>query len=103
AVNIFAAFVQRDKYGVFRDCGRDRGGLLGDACGWVAGAAFGNFMDIEAAEAELAADVVEALPVALGELALRSLFQPADGNDDESHSIFRQSGKGLPDKTRRSN
>src|SRR6201984_2949460 len=47
AVNIFAAFVQRDKYGVFRDCGRDRGGLLGDACGWVAGAAFGNFMDIE--------------------------------------------------------
>src|SRR6202008_4171229 len=103
AVNIFAAFVQRDKYGVFRDCGRDRGGLLGDACGWVAGAAFGNFMDIEAAEAELGADVVEALPVGLREPALRSLFQPADGNDDESHEHFPAKRKGLPDKTRRCN
>jgi hypothetical protein len=45
-------------------------------------------MDVKAAEAELAADVVEPPPVPLGELALRTLFQPADGDDDKTHEHF---------------
>ena len=35
-------------------------------------------MDLEAAKAELAADVVEAFAVALGQFPLRALLQPAD-------------------------
>src|SRR5579883_1849968 len=101
--DIFAAFVERDKHGVFRDCGRDRRGLLRDARSCVAGAAFRNFVNLEAAKAELAADVLEALAVALGELALRSGFQPADGYDDESHPFFRRSRTCLPDNKCRSN
>ena len=42
-------------------------------------------MDIEAAEAELAADLVEALGIALGQFTLRPLLEPANGNDDDSH------------------
>ncbi|MGA7994464.1 MAG: hypothetical protein WCA28_06085 [Bradyrhizobium sp.] len=50
-------------------------------------------MDIEAAKAELAADVVEPFAVTLAQFPLRALFQPADGDHDEAHrSIFRQSG-----------
>ena len=35
-------------------------------------------MDFEAAKAELAADVVESLAIALGQFPLRALLQPAD-------------------------
>ncbi len=35
-------------------------------------------MNVEAAEAELAADVVEALAIALGQYPFRTLLQPAD-------------------------
>jgi hypothetical protein len=45
-------------------------------------------MNVKAAEAEHAADVVEPLPVPLGELTLRTLFQPADGNHDKTHEHF---------------
>src|ERR1700730_17072013 len=43
-------------------------------------------MNIETAKTKFAADVVEALAIALGQLPLRALFQPADGNDDEAHA-----------------
>ena len=43
---------------------------------------FRDFMNIEAAKAELAADVVEPLAVAFGELPFGALLQPADGDDD---------------------
>ena len=42
-------------------------------------------MNLEAAKAELAADVVEALAIAFGQFPLRALFQPADGDHDEAH------------------
>src|SRR5215471_11615692 len=87
-VDILAALVEWDKHGVFGNCRRNRRCLLGNARGCVAGPAFRNFMDVEAAEAELAADVAEPLLVPLGELALRTLFQPADGNDDKTHEHF---------------
>ena len=45
-------------------------------------------MDLEAAKAELAADVVEALAIAFGKFPLRALLQPADRNDDKSHEHF---------------
>ena len=35
-------------------------------------------MNFKAAEAELAADVVEALAIAFGQFPLRTLLQPAD-------------------------
>ena len=91
AVDIVAALVERHQDGFLGDRGRNRRGLLGHPGRGVAGAAFGNFMNLEAAKAELAADVVEALAIALGQFPLRALLQPADGNDDEAHEAF--SGK----------
>ena len=92
AVDVVAALVERHQHGFLGNRGRNRRGFLGDPGRGVAGAAFGNFMNLEAAKAELAADVVEALAVALGQFPLRALLQPADGNDDEAHQgIFRQS------------
>src|SRR5215475_9618567 len=52
-VDIVAALVEGDKHGVFRDCGRNRGGFLGDSRRRVTGAALGDLMNVEAAEAEL--------------------------------------------------
>ena len=42
-------------------------------------------MNLEAAKAELAADILEALAVTLGELPFRALFQAADADHDETH------------------
>ena len=42
-------------------------------------------MNLKAAKAELATDIVEALAIAFGQFPLRALFQPADCNDDEAH------------------
>src|SRR5215212_1687143 len=42
-------------------------------------------MDRETAKAELAADVLEALAIAFGQLLLRALLQPADRDHDNSH------------------
>src|SRR6201986_1953111 len=67
-VDIVAAFVQAHNHGVLRDQRGDRSSLLGDPRRNVTRAAFGNFMDVEAAEPELAADLVETLAVAFGEL-----------------------------------
>src|ERR1700755_3380474 len=66
-VDIVAALVERDKHGVFRDCGRDRRRLFGDSRRRLACRALGELADVERAEAELAAALVEALAVALGE------------------------------------
>ena len=44
-------------------------------------------MNVEAAKAELAADVVEPLAIALGKFPFRALLQPADCNDDEAHAV----------------
>src|SRR5262249_55045093 len=53
----------------------------------VAGAAFGNLVDIEAAETQPAADVVKALAIAFGEFPFRPLLQPTDGNHKDSHQL----------------
>jgi hypothetical protein len=42
-------------------------------------------MNLEAAKAELAADVVEALAIALRQFPLRALLQSANGNHDNAH------------------
>src|SRR6185437_8174097 len=73
AVDVLAALVETHKHGVFRDCGRYRGTFFGDSRGRVARAAFGNLMNVEAAKAELAAGIVEAPGIALGQLALGPL------------------------------
>jgi len=78
AVDVFAALVERHQNRLVRNRGQDRRGFLGHPGGRVAGAAFGNFMDVEATKTELAADIVEALSVALGQFPLRALLQPAD-------------------------
>ena len=54
--------------------------------GRIARATLGNLMDLKAAEAELAADIVEALVVALGELPLGPLLQTADRGDQDAHA-----------------
>ena len=78
AVDALAALVERHQHGLFRDRGRDRRGFLGDPGRRIAGAAFRDLVNLEAAKAELAADIVEALAVALGQFPLRALLQPAD-------------------------
>jgi hypothetical protein len=45
-VDVFAALIERDKYGVFRDCGRDRGGLFGDSRRCLACTAFADLADV---------------------------------------------------------
>src|SRR6476661_4385700 len=59
AVEAVAALVQRNQQRFIGNGGRYRPGFLGDPGGGIAGAALGNFMDLEAAKAELAADIVE--------------------------------------------
>src|SRR5436189_321150 len=53
--------------------------------GSVARPAFGNFMNVETTEAELAADVVKALAKTLGKLPFGTLLQPADSDDSQAH------------------
>src|SRR5665647_2877180 len=78
AVDVVTALVQRHQDGFRRYCGRNRGGFLGHPGRGVAGAALGDFLDIEAAKAEFAANVVESLAIAVREFPLRTLLQPAD-------------------------
>ena len=78
AVDALAVLVECHQQVLFRKQRRDRGGLFGDPCRGIAGAAFGNFMNFEAAKTELAADLVETLAIAFGQFPLRALFQPAD-------------------------
>src|SRR5207302_1970209 len=94
AVDILAAFVERHEGGFRRDCGRNHARFLGNPSCGVTGAAFRNFLNLEAAKTEFTADVVESLAIAFSQLPLRTLLQPADRNDDKAHTafIFRQSG-----------
>src|SRR5664279_305043 len=86
AVDIVTALIQRHQDGFRRNCRQNRRGLLCDPGRGVARAAFRNFMNFQAMKAELAANVVESLQVAFGQLPLRTLLQPANGNDDEAHT-----------------
>src|SRR5205085_11955890 len=46
-------------------------------------------MNLQAAKAELAADSVEALAIAVRQLPFGTLLQPADGDDDQAHGMRR--------------
>ena len=59
AVDIVPAFIERHQDGFCRDCRRNRRGFLGYPGRGVPRAAFRNFMNLKAAETELAADIVE--------------------------------------------
>ena len=78
AIDALAALVERHQDGLFGDRGRDRRRFFGYSGRSIACAAFRDLMNLEAAKAELAADIVEALAIALGEFPLRTLLQPAD-------------------------
>src|SRR6476661_9819297 len=78
AIDALAVLVQRHQHGFLRYRSRNRRGLLRYPGRAVARAAFRNFMNREAAKAELAADVPEALAIAFGQFLLRALLQPAD-------------------------
>src|ERR1700687_2779226 len=78
AVDAVAALVERYQHRFSGNCRRYSGGFVGHpGCG-VAGATFGNFLDLKAAKTEFAADIVKPLTMALGHLPLRALLQPAD-------------------------
>jgi hypothetical protein len=85
AVDALAAFVERDQRLLLRQQRRDRRSFFGNPRGGVARAAFRDLMDVEAAKPELAADILEALAVTLGELPFRALFQTADADHDKAH------------------
>ncbi|EAQ37497.1 hypothetical protein NB311A_04279 [Nitrobacter sp. Nb-311A] len=42
-------------------------------------------MDIKAAKAELAPDILKAFTIAIGQFSLRTLLKTTNGNDDQSH------------------
>src|SRR5918995_3409566 len=68
AIDVLAVLVQRHQHGFLRYRRRNPCGFLRYPGRGVARAAFRNFMDREAAKAELAADVLEALAIAFGQL-----------------------------------
>ncbi len=73
AVDGFAALVEGNDGRFVRNQRRDRGGFIRHAPGGVTRPAFRNFMNLKAAKTELAANIVEALPVAFGKLPFRPL------------------------------
>src|SRR5207237_9471317 len=87
-----ACIIQRLGYGSGWNGSVNGRGCLGHpGCG-LACSAFRYFVDIEAAKAKFAADIVKSFAIALHQFPFRTLLQPADGNDNEAHqSIFRQS------------
>src|ERR1700710_1695245 len=85
AVDAFSAFIERHQDRFFRDLRRNRRGFLVYAGRCVPRAAFRNFMNLEAAKAELAAQFAKSLRKAFGKFPLRALLEAADCNDDEGH------------------
>src|SRR3569832_1579267 len=85
AVDIVATLIQRDQHGFWRDRRRNGRGFLRDAGVGVARPALGQLANLEAAESELAADIVEALAIALGKFPFRPLLEPSDSDDEEAH------------------
>ena len=64
---------------------QQRGAFLGAALGSGGGAAFGQLMPGDWAQAQALAEIGEAVAIALQQLALGPVLQPADGGDDEAH------------------
>src|SRR5450755_3909625 len=83
--DILTVLVKRDKHGFLRDCRRNRRALFREPRRCVTRATLGDLMNLDAAKAKLAADLVATLPVAIGQFSLGALLQPADSNDDEAH------------------
>ena len=78
AVDAGAALVERHQHGFVGDQGSNRTGFVVDPRRRVARPAFRNFQNIEAAKTELAADIVEAIAVTLGQFPFGALLEPAD-------------------------
>ena len=92
-VDVFAALVQNDDD---RSGGNDvgeRDRLLDTPAFGVLRTAFTNFDDFKVAKAELTSGHFRAFAIRRGELALRSLFETADGGNEKAHGATR-SGKG---------
>src|SRR3954452_3994364 len=88
-IQILAALVQRHQDRFFGNMRGDRRGLFGHPRCRIARAAFGQFVDGELAESELAAGLVEPLEIALGKLPFGALLQPAHRNDGYRYDMFR--------------
>jgi len=59
----------------------------------IVGTALADLDHVKGGKADAAAGIGRALAIALGKFPLRTLLQPANGNDDEAHNgTFRQSG-----------
>ena len=86
AVDVFALFVQCHQDSTFGNQSENRRSLFTNTLFGIAGATFRDFMDVEAAEAALASDIIEASTIAISEFPLRTLLETANGNDDESHA-----------------
>src|SRR5262249_40762982 len=86
AAHVLAALVQdhRDR-AIGHDIG-DGDRFFEHAPGGVAGAALLDLDDVEGVQTDAATGVGRAFAIALGELALRTLLQPADGGDDDAHA-----------------
>ena len=85
AVDTFTFFVQRHQNHLFGSQRKYCRRFFTNALLSIAGAAFHNFMDIKAAKAELAPDILKAFTIAIGQFSLRTLLKTTNGNDDQSH------------------
>jgi len=91
AVEAFTVLVENDENRTIGNDIGERDRLLDAPPFGVLRAAFADLHDFDAAEAERAAGRFGALQIRRGELALRSLFEMADGSDQEAHDHFRGS------------
>jgi len=89
AVEIIAALIEQDEFGVLRNNVGDGDGFLDTAAFNVLRPAFSNFDDFDVAQSERSADAFCALAIRLGELPLGSLLNSADRNDKDAHGGFR--------------
>src|ERR1700752_3247765 len=85
AVDGLATLVEDNDGRFVRNERRDRRRFFADSGSCVARAAFGDFVNFEAAKSELAGDVIEPLAIAFGQIPFRALLQAADGDDDDAH------------------
>jgi hypothetical protein len=85
AVQVFAFRIQHENGGLFRDHGGERNGLLEHPPPRIVGPALPDFNNLDLTQTETTAGLLGALAVTFSEFAFGSLFQPANGSNEEPH------------------
>src|SRR3954469_1065258 len=87
AVEALAALVENKGDGLVRNDIGQRGRFFGHPLADLLGPAFADFHDIHVAKADAPPGLLGALAIALGELALGAVLDPADGGNHQPHVV----------------